>query len=212
MLTKSISATIGVVLLPILFSVIGGQDEVVPIAEQDLKATSIAQVPQEKSLWAKSNATSSRSSFFGLTSNRRSEDQKINEAAKALRQATTSDDKTAAIENLTNLLSADYDSRLAEYDAYLDSLEQQLASMRDKLLKRREAKLKMIELRIKVLEAEADDLGWPSRIGRGLNSQFPSRFGLESRDPFSEPARLPALIAPKKAEQPAQPAQPRAGR
>jgi chromosome segregation ATPase len=112
-------------------------------------------------------------------------EQSTKEAAKDLRQSKSRDEKDAARGKLVELLGEDYDARLAEYEKYLDELEERLVSMRDKLAKRRDAKEKMIELRIEVLKAEADDLGWPSRMNRSWGSGFPRK--LESSKSASSP-------------------------
>ena len=102
-------------------------------------------------------------------------DGKITEAAKAVRQAKSEEERSKTTEKLTKLLSDDYDARLEGYDEYLNQLEAKLVEMRSKLQKRREAKDQMIKLRIKVLEAEAEDLGWPER----MSGRFPSRLSTE---------------------------------
>lgn len=104
--------------------------------------------------------------YFNLANRFGKADKEIREAAKAMRQADSRDDKDAAEEKLRELLGADYDSRLNDYTSYLDELEKSLAEMRAKLEKRRGAKEDMIDLRIKVLVAEEDDLGWPTRMPR----------------------------------------------
>ena len=113
--------------------------------------------------------------LFHLTSEQRKTDGKIAEAAKAVRQAKSEDERSKTTEKLTTLLSDDYDDRLEGYDEYLNQLEEKLVEMRSKLQKRREAKDQMIKLRIKVLEAEAEDLGWPER----MSGRFPSRLSTE---------------------------------
>ena len=117
--------------------------------------------------------------LFHLTSKQRETDGKIAEAAKAVRQAKSEDQRSTAINTLTKLLRDDYDDRLGGYDEYLDQLEEKLVEMRSKLQKRREAKDEMIKLRIKVLEAEAEDLGWPER----MSGRFPLRL-------VTEPAKV----------------------
>ena len=98
-------------------------------------------------------------------------DKKIEEAARSFRQAKPAE-REQAEEQLRNLLSDDYDDRLASYDEYLGELEKQIDEMRIKLEKRRRAKPEMIDLRVQVLEAEADDLGWPTRMSK---NSFPRR-------------------------------------
>ena len=117
--------------------------------------------------------------YFGVTSVQRESDHKIAEAAKAVRQAKSEDQRSTAIDTLTKLLRDDYDDRLGGYDEYLNQLEEKLVEMRSKVQKRREARDEMIKLRIKVLEAEAEDLGWPER----MSGRFPLRL-------VTEPAKV----------------------
>lgn len=105
-----------------------------------------------------------RQSYLDLMGGENNVDAEIRRAAEQLRTAESSSERQEAEESLRRLLSDDYDNRLNDYEKYLDQLEQRLSEMRSKLTRRREAKSKMIDLRIKVLEAEADDLGWPSRV------------------------------------------------
>ena len=144
-----------------------------PVQEVASTTTQEATAPQE------AGETSANSeSVFGLatTNSRyaqlRKQERDISNAAKQLRTAKTGTEKKAAEDKLRKLLAADYDSRLNDYEKHLDNLAAQLKQMRTKLQKRRSAKSDMIDLRVKVLKAEADDLGWPSRINR---SRFPSR-------------------------------------
>jgi len=99
----------------------------------------------------------------GFYSKQRQPEDAIMKAARSLRTAESTDDKQAAEKTLRELLSKDYDSRLAGYEKHLDEMEAKLKEMRDKLKRRRAAKSEMIDLRVRVLEAEADDLGWPAR-------------------------------------------------
>lgn len=111
--------------------------------------------------------------FLNLTSSNedRKTDAAIMETARKMRQADSTDEKKDLENSLRDLLSKDYDNRLDTYDDYLNGLEKQLEEMRAKLQLRRDAKSKMIDLRVKVLEAEADDLGWPSRVSK---NRFPT--------------------------------------
>jgi uncharacterized membrane protein YgcG len=89
---------------------------------------------------------------------------RISTAEIKLKAAESASDKTAAMNELRQVLGDDYDARLDEASEHLDQLEEQLNEMREKLAKRRDAKTEMVELRMKQLEAEANDLGWPSRV------------------------------------------------
>lgn len=211
MLSKSITAAVGVIILPVLFSFVSDQDGAAPAVPASPPVATGKNTARTITTWrntvARPPRTTVGSSFFIESSKRNSEQQKIKEAAKALRQAETGADRREAMDELTGLLGADYDSRLAEYEEYLDKLEEQLSDMRDKLAKRREAKGKMIDLRIQVLEAEADDLGWPSRMN-SRSGLFPAkRFGVGTGL-----SSLPAVVAPVKPVQPSQPKQPNTGR
>ena len=183
MFAKSITTALGFVLLPLMFSMSGIQEEVEPAQGQSSQITGVTQTNnQAQTLWSRpDNSRSAFATSLGLTSQRYGGvDRKILEAAKMLRQADSSEEQAKAREALVDLLAADYDSRLADYEKYLEDLENQLSEMREKLAKRRGAKSKMIDLRIKVLEAEADELGWPSRMNSRWGSSFPGR--LESRE------------------------------
>lgn len=206
MFTKSIPATLALVFFPVLVSISGVPQEDLPPASQTSSPPALKEVESAaKTLWSQSENSKARLSYFTESSKRRGEEKKIKEAAKALRQAGTSDEQDAARETLNDLLGADYDSRLAEYEEYLEKLEEQLLNMRDKLSKRREAKAKMIELRIKVLEAEADDLGWPSRMNKRFGSSlFPAR--LETTAGVTGFSRFESTPRPVQPAQPAQPA------
>jgi len=205
MIAKSISATLTFILIPVLVSTYGVHQEESPSSGQTSSPLALEEVNSKaKTLWSQVDNSKSSLSYFTANSRRREEEKKIKEAARALRRAETSDEQDAARETLTELLDVDYDSRLAEYETYLDGLEQQLSAMRDKLAKRRKAKAKMIELRIQILEAEADDLGWPSRMsGRSGLSLFPARLPAAPEGSLSSRFEL----APKPV-QPAQPTQP----
>jgi hypothetical protein len=205
MYAKTIAATVGFIIFPLLVSMSGVQQEDLPAETQASNLAKVQELSGARTIWAQNDNSQSRLSYFTESSNRRSEEKKIKEAAKALRQAETSDEQEAARATLNELLGADYDSRLADYEVYLEKLEQQLSDMREKLSKRRDAKAKMVELRIKVLEAEADDLGWPSRMnGRFGSSLFPARIETTSG------VRGFSRFEPRPREtQPAQPAQPK---
>lgn len=214
MFNKSIIAALGAVILPVLFSMIGDQDGFTPAQAVPKPPAAISGfvqgTPADAPKWSVSGSQGllARSPFFAESSKRNSEEKKIKEAAKALRQAETDQDRADAKATLADLLGADYDSRLADYEAHLEKLEDQLSEMRGKLAKRRDAKSKMIELRIQVLEAEADDLGWPTRMN-SRSGFFPSRtIGISGgATGFSS---LPAVVAPTaKPTQPAQPTQPK---
>lgn len=127
-------------------------------------------------------------------SEQRELDREIEDAAKALRQAEDRTEREDAKESLVELLSKDYDDRLAGYQASIDELEEKLSEMKDKLERRRRAKNEMIDLRIQVLEAEAEDLGWPARVNSGRLPQFPARveFGLPVAPRLAPPAASPA--------------------
>ncbi len=96
--------------------------------------------------------------------------RKIQDASNALRNTQSADDRAAAEQTLRELLAEDYDALLAGYETYLDQAEARIKEMRTKLQRRRDAKSDMIDLRVKVLEAEADDLGWPSKM---RSNRFP---------------------------------------
>ncbi len=128
--------------------------------------------------------TSTGLNYLNLRSEYQQQDKEIAAAARELRQAKSASDEAAARDKLTELLSQDYDDRLAQYESYIDELQAKLQEMRTKLQRRRDAKREMLELRIKVLEAEADDLGWPSRV----SGRFPT---LLRPDAKGQPAWLP---------------------
>lgn len=131
--------------------------------------------PRTTTVW--SDARPGFFSFGDLAGARKAE-QEIQQAAKSLRQADSSTEKREAEDKLRSLLADDYDSRLDGYAEHLDELEKSLADMRAKLKRRREAKSEMIDLRVKVLIAEADDLGWPSRVRENSRyDAFPARVG-----------------------------------
>lgn len=163
MLAKLLTAAVSMVAIPSIFLAVGPQDQK---GQADAPAA-VATVPgQASALWSSRSSSFPRpTTVFGL-SGRNSSDKQIEKAAKAMRQAESSSERSEAKDKLVALLSEDYDSRLKEYEDYLEDLEKQLDEMRGKLKKRRQAKEDMIDLRIKVLEAEADDLGWPSRVRR----------------------------------------------
>lgn len=134
--------------------------------------SSTALAIQEETPNEKPNPFGRVNSFY---SQQRSAEEAIKKAARSLRTAESTDDKKAAEKTLRDLLSKDYDSRLAGYEKHLDEMEAKLKEMRTKLKRRRDAKSEMIDLRVKVLEAEADDLGWPARTNS--RSLLPSGFG-----------------------------------
>ena len=110
----------------------------------------------------------------------RSEFQKIQmevtKAKQQLRKAESEADKEEATEALKDALGADYDARLNEYEDHLDQLAKELDDMRSKLRKKRAAKSEMVNLRLKQVMAEAEDLGWPSRVSGsswGVRTGFP---------------------------------------
>ena len=167
MLAKLLTAAVSMVAVPTMFLAVGTQDQ----NDQAAAPAAIATVPGQAStstLWSRTPSASfpRPTTVFGLTG-RNSTDNKIQEATKAMRQAESSSERAEAKDKLVALLSEDYDSRLSDYEEHLEDLEKQLDEMRAKLKKRRQAKDDMIDLRIKVLEAEADDLGWPTRVRRG---------------------------------------------
>lgn len=123
--------------------------------------------------------------------------KRIQVALKKLKAADSSSERAEAKSELRSALSEDYDMRLASYEGYLDDLAKKLKNMRERLARRRDAKTDMIDLRIKVLEAEADDLGWPSKMRPGRfptgfedgattwrgSGFFPSKSGTSNRNP-----------------------------
>lgn len=181
MFNKSIAATIGIALISVVVSMSEVQEEAQPATANSIDSKDVFEaINKSTTRWERTGDAKSqlRDRFFTLSSKRRDDEKTIKEAARALRQGITSEEQEAAKATLAELLGADYDSRLADYEKHLEKLEKQLAVMRGKLEKRREAKAKMIELRIEVLKAEADDLGWPSRMSdRFGSSNFPGRFG-----------------------------------
>lgn len=162
MLAKLLTAAVGMAVVPAMFLAVGPQGQ---SGQADADApTAVAESPRRSStIWSRSPGAIFPTTAYGLA-RRDSTDSKIQAAAKELRQAESSSERSEAKDKLMGLLSEDYDSRLKEYEEYLDGLEKQLEEMRGKLRKRRQAKDDMIDLRIKVLEAEADDLGWPTRM------------------------------------------------
>lgn len=193
---------IGILILPALLSTNGGQQEVA--TTEQVQALPRAQVGPATNDTLATWAQAGNRPFLAYASENRRSEQAIEQAAKALRQAETSEAQDTARKDLTKLLSADYDSRLADYDEYLEGMEKQLEELREKLAKRREAKDKMVELRIKVLEAEADDLGWPSRMEPSrmggsiyVAPRFPAAGGSSlgvsgfAKDPFGQSANPP---------------------
>lgn len=166
------------VIVPLLSSVGFSQTEVQSqirrLQTQDGNAISGASTNLPGLTSSNINSTYSNSlNQLGFFSNSQKTDRVINDAAKALRQASSQTEKDAAEKKLNSLLSDDYDARLKTYEDYLSDLEKQLATMRKKLEKRKEAKSAMIDLRIKVLQAESDDLGWPTRMRSNRKPLFP---------------------------------------
>lgn len=137
---------------------------------------------------APSSKSNPLSRFFGSTKAQRDLDAKIDQAARAMRQAESDDARARAEHDLKQLLGQDYDDRLKGYEEELERLEKTLVEMRRKLARRRDAKPEMIKLRVRVLQAEAEDLGWPVRHRR---SSFPSltrgSSGIQWRDAVKQP-------------------------
>ncbi len=71
-----------------------------------------------------------RQGLFGSTWGRSTEEQEIQESARALRTAESSEDRKAAEQTLRSLLAADYDARLKNYEEHLDAMEDKLKGMR----------------------------------------------------------------------------------
>ena len=119
--------------------------------------------------------------------------REIATVTKQLRDADNSAKRTEAKARLVELLSKDYDALLATHSEELDRLEEKLAQMRSRLKKRRAAKQDMIELRLKVLEAEATDLGWPTRNARSQTVRRSGYYYSNQRQPV--PTGNPAMTS-----------------
>lgn len=170
MFTKFLTATIAMAAVPAMFFAAGAQEPARPNTPEPPRVIVSTDQGGQSGISQWTRSSQGVAGIFGLNST----DQQIAAAAKAMRQAETSSARSQAKDRLMLLLSEDYDSRLSEYDAYLQEMEKQLEDMRARLEKRRQAKDEMIDLRIKVLEAEADDLGWPTRVRRNRTFAFPA--------------------------------------
>lgn len=167
MINKTLLATCGLVTASLIAVGAGQQQDAAP--KQATGNMPSTRVVRTKDSSPEGQTPGQAVQYFVPTRAQQEIDGKISEAAKAFRQAKPNE-RTAAINSLTTLLSSDYDARLDGYDEYLNQLATKLVEMRGKLQKQREAKEEMIKLRVKVLEAEVEDLGWPVR----LSGKFPS--------------------------------------
>jgi hypothetical protein len=149
------------------------------------------------------------------------------EAIRALRSAESDEDKTAAREEVTELVSEQLDSDLANREEELDAIERRAKELRKQLDERKSAKPEMLKMLVMLIDNPQVGLGipqeWMQMLMRGQPSgnqqpnygglypgvpQMQSVIGIPATQTFAPTGNSP-LYSPGSAVAPAAPARPR---
>ncbi|MEL6108129.1 MAG: hypothetical protein AAFU85_19050 [Planctomycetota bacterium] len=141
-----------------------------------------------------------RTSVFGRLTTSRKQQNQVAKLVQTLKANDVSEtDRSAAKDQLTDVLAAQFDEDLKARENRIAQLEDQLKSLREQIGKRRDAKNRLIDLRIELLLNEADGLGFPKAWNQSMTNRFsyPTAVWADSEF-FSGPAApdAPAAVSP----------------